>query len=138
LRDAGVPIIAVTSIIGNESIKGPTAKIMRELRFELSPLSIVQHYHDLIDGFVLDSRDAGLKERINLPVQLCDTLMESLEDRDRVARSVLEFAQQLSWKGGGQLRPSRPLRMRRASVLPQRKYGTGPARSSCVCCRTDL
>jgi hypothetical protein len=25
--------------------------------------------------------------------------MESLEDRDRVARSVLEFAQQLSWKG---------------------------------------
>ena len=54
-----------------------------------------RHYRGLIDGFVLDSRDATLRERIDIPVQLCDTLMVSLEDRERVAPAVLEFAQQL-------------------------------------------
>jgi LPPG:FO 2-phospho-L-lactate transferase len=95
LRDAGVPIIAVTPLIGDAAVKGPTAKIMRELGLEPSPVSIVQHYRELIDGFVLDSRDAGLRERIDVPVLLCDTLMVSLEDRDRVARAVVEFAAQL-------------------------------------------
>ena len=99
LREADVPIIAVTPLIGGAAVKGPTVKIMRELGIEPSPLSIVQHYHDLIDGFVLDSRDAVLQARIDLPVQVCDTLMVSLEDRERVARSVLELAHQL--RAGG-------------------------------------
>jgi len=95
LREASVPIIAVTPIIGDAAVKGPTAKIMKELGIEPSPLSIVHHYRGLIDGFVLDSRDATLQERIDIPVQLCDTLMVSVEDRERVAQAVLKFAQQL-------------------------------------------
>jgi LPPG:FO 2-phospho-L-lactate transferase len=95
LRQSGAPVIAVTPIIGDAAVKGPTAKIMKELSITPSPVSIVEHYRGLIDGFVLDSRDAALADRIDVPVQLCDTLMVTLEDRERVARSVLEFIQRL-------------------------------------------
>jgi LPPG:FO 2-phospho-L-lactate transferase len=96
LRQSGAPVIAVTPIIGDAAVKGPTAKIMKELGITPSPVSIAEHYRGLIDGFVLDSRDAALADRIDLPVQLCDTLMVTLEDRDRVALSVLEFIQRLA------------------------------------------
>jgi len=96
LRDSGAPVIAVTPLIGDAAVKGPTAKIMRELGITPSPLAIVEHYRGLIDGFVLDSRDAALAQHIDLPVQVCDTLMVSLEDRERVAASVLELAARLS------------------------------------------
>ncbi|MEA3177312.1 MAG: 2-phospho-L-lactate transferase [Gammaproteobacteria bacterium] len=96
LRERGVPVIAVTPIIGDAAVKGPTAKIMRELGVTPSPLAIVEHYRGLIDGFVLDSRDAALANSFDLPVQLCDTLMMTLEDRERVASSVLEFSLRLA------------------------------------------
>lgn len=96
LRAAAVPVIAVTPIIGDAAVKGPTAKIMRELGIPASPLSVIEHYQGLIDGFVLDVRDASLAERAPVPVQICDTLMVTLEDRKRVARAALELADRLA------------------------------------------
>jgi LPPG:FO 2-phospho-L-lactate transferase len=92
LRASRVPIIAVSPIIGDAAVKGPTAKIMTELGLTPSPLTVAEHYDRLIDGFVLDARDARLAPRLRVPVQVCDTLMSSLEDRERVAHCVLEFA----------------------------------------------
>jgi LPPG:FO 2-phospho-L-lactate transferase len=91
LRKAEVPVLAVTPIIGDAAVKGPSAKIMSELGITPSPMAVVQHYQGLIDGFVLDVRDSPLEREIDLPLQLCDTLMVTLEDRERVARSVLEL-----------------------------------------------
>jgi LPPG:FO 2-phospho-L-lactate transferase len=92
LRGSAVPVIAVTPIIGDAAVKGPTAKIMKELGITPSPLAVIEHYRGLIDGFVLDSRDAHLSERIDIPVKICDTLMLTLEDRQRVASSALDLA----------------------------------------------
>jgi LPPG:FO 2-phospho-L-lactate transferase len=92
LSASAVPVIAVTPIIGAAAVKGPTAKIMRELGITPSPLAVIEHYRGLIDGFVLDARDAHLASRIDVPVNVCETLMLTLEDRERVARSALEFA----------------------------------------------
>ncbi len=92
LRAARVPIVAVTPIIGDAAVKGPTAKIMTELGLGPSPLTVAEHYGGLIDGFVFDACDAGIAPRLDLPNRVCDTLMSTLEDRERVARCVLEFA----------------------------------------------
>ena len=92
LRGCAVPVIAVTPIIGDAAVKGPTAKIMKELGITPSPLAVIEHYRGLIDGFVLDSRDAHLSDRIDIPVKICDTLMLTLEDRQRVASSALDLA----------------------------------------------
>jgi LPPG:FO 2-phospho-L-lactate transferase len=96
LGRSGVPRVAVTPLIGDAAVKGPTAKIMRELGIQPSPLAIVAHYRGLIDGFLLDSRDAALADRIDIAVQTCDTLMHTLEDRERVATSVLRFIERLT------------------------------------------
>jgi LPPG:FO 2-phospho-L-lactate transferase len=92
LRGSAVPVIAVTPIIGDAAVKGPTAKIMKELGITPSPLAVIEHYRGLIDGFVLDSRDAHLSERIDIPVKICDTLMLTLEDRQRVASAAVDLA----------------------------------------------
>ncbi|HEY2037041.1 MAG TPA: 2-phospho-L-lactate transferase CofD family protein, partial [Steroidobacteraceae bacterium] len=95
LRARGAPVIAVTPLIGDSAVKGPTAKIMRELGVTPSPLAVLAHYAGLVDGFVLDERDAALAKDIDVPVRVCDTLMRSLADRERVARCTLELAQAL-------------------------------------------
>jgi LPPG:FO 2-phospho-L-lactate transferase len=92
LRAGGAPVIAVTPIVGGRAVKGPTAKIMGELALAPSPLTIARHYAGLIDGFVLDRRDAALEGEFALPVHVTDTVMVELSDRERLAREVLGFA----------------------------------------------
>ncbi|MDE3116047.1 MAG: 2-phospho-L-lactate transferase [Pseudomonadota bacterium] len=103
VRDALVaakaPVIAVTPIIAGQAVKGPTAKIMAELGLEPSPLAVAQHYDGLIDGFVLDARDATLEAQFSVPIAVTDTLMQSVQDKQRVARAVLDFAEQLAGRG---------------------------------------
>ena len=100
LRANGAPIIAVTPIIGGDAVKGPTAKILRELNKEVSPAAIAMHYSDLIDGFVLDERDAELADKIDLPLATTNTLMRTLEDRERVAKVALDLADRITSKCG--------------------------------------
>ncbi len=96
VRAARVPVIAVTPLIGGKAVKGPTAKIMHELGIPLTPRAIAQHYAAWIDGFVLDRADAAHADDFDVPVHVTDTLMKSLEDRERLAREVLGFAATLA------------------------------------------
>jgi len=92
VRAARVPVIAVTPLIGGEAVKGPTAKIMRELGIAPTPYAIAQHYEAWIDAFVLDRADAAQATAFDIPVHVTDTLMKSVGDRERLAREVLAFA----------------------------------------------
>ena len=92
LRAAGAPVIAVSPLVAGDAVKGPTAKIMRELGVPLTPAAIARHYAALIDGFVLDRRDGAGAGEFDCPVKVTDTLMKSLEDREHLAREVLAFA----------------------------------------------
>ncbi len=92
LRAAGAPVIAVSPLVGGDAVKGPTAKIMRELGVPLSPAAIARHYAGLIDGLVIDRRDATAAGEIDCHVSVTDTLMHSLADRESLAREVLAFA----------------------------------------------
>ncbi len=95
LASAGAPIIAVSPIVGGRAIKGPTAKMMRELDIPASATAVARHYRDLITGFVLDECDAGRESEIadlGLATAVTRTVMSSLEDRIALARDVLAFA----------------------------------------------
>lgn len=89
------PVIAVSPLIGGKAVKGPTAKIMTELGIPVSPVAVAGYYDGLVDGFVLDQRDADCAPTLALPVSLTDTLMNTLEDRERLARHCLDFARSL-------------------------------------------
>jgi LPPG:FO 2-phospho-L-lactate transferase len=99
LRASGAPVIAVSPLIGGRAVKGPTAKIMAELGLPVSPLEVARHYRGVIDGFILDARDARLAGEFDIPIRVADTLMNSLDVRERLAREVLEFAGSLAGSG---------------------------------------
>ncbi len=92
LRRTTAPVIAVSPIIHGEALKGPTAKIMRELGIEVSPAAIVSHYGDLIDAIVVDSQDAAEAFEIELPVLATNITMHCTADKEALARDVLHFA----------------------------------------------
>jgi LPPG:FO 2-phospho-L-lactate transferase len=93
LLQTTVPVVAVSPLVAGDAVKGPTAKLMRELGLEVSALTIAQHYGDLIDGMLIDERDPpGALEH---PHARTDTLMKTLDDRTRVARAALALADSL-------------------------------------------
>ena len=98
LRACSAPIIAVSPIIGNRALKGPAAKMLRELGFDTSAAAIADHYGDLLQGFVIDSQDKDLANKLETKsrrVHATNTVMKSLEDRVTLARETFAFASQI-------------------------------------------
>ena len=90
-----MPVVAVSPLVGGRAIKGPTTKIMAELGIAPDPRSLARHYAGLIDGLVIDHADAHWEQSCGVPVMVTSTIMNSLADRERLAREALEFAQRL-------------------------------------------
>jgi LPPG:FO 2-phospho-L-lactate transferase len=87
-------VIAVSPIIGGQTVKGPAAKMYRELGIQPSALSVAEHYQDLITQFVMDVTDLELKEdifRLNIQPFVTNTLMKTTNDRQQLAQDVLNF-----------------------------------------------
>jgi len=96
LRRAGAPIVAVSPIIGGAAIKGPTTKIMAELKIDAANASIVCHYDGIIDGMIVDRIDAADAAALPVATLATATLMRTPEDRVNLARDVLDFARRLT------------------------------------------
>jgi LPPG:FO 2-phospho-L-lactate transferase len=94
----GVPIVAVTPIIGGTAVKGPAAKMMAELGVPPSASAIAAHYGASIDGFVVDAQDAaeaGAVEALGTRALVVPTLMRTADDERRLAEDTLRFARAL-------------------------------------------
>ena len=90
----GKTVVAVSPIIGGQTVKGPAAKMYRELGIEPSALAVARHYRDLATGFVLDGVDKELEGEIrnlSMGTLVTNTLMESHDDRKKLAGHILEF-----------------------------------------------
>ena len=86
--------VAVSPIIDGETVKGPAAKMYRELGIEPSALAVANHYRGLVTHFVMDTIDAQLIESVrglNMQVHVTKTVMKSHEDRKRLAEDTLNF-----------------------------------------------
>lgn len=96
VRECNAPVVAVSPIVGGRAVKGPVAKMMREMgHLKHLPLTIVEHYAGLLDGFVLDRQDRGEESRLPLPALTTDTIMTDLPSKQRLAAEVLQFARSL-------------------------------------------
>ncbi len=87
-------VYAVSPIIGGQAVKGPAAKMYRELDIQPSALAVARHYQNLIIGFVFDEVDAKLEAEIqglNMRTLITKTLMENSAKRRRLAEDVLHF-----------------------------------------------
>ena len=95
VKQINKPVVAVSPIIGGEAVKGPAAKMYRELGIEPSALAVAEHYRTILKGFVLDNADRAFIEQVEsmkVKIRAADTLMKNVEDRARLAQDVLHFA----------------------------------------------
>jgi len=92
LAGCRAPIVAVSPVIGDQAVKGPTTKIMRELGLGSGAADVARRYADLLDVFVVDEVDAATAVPADIEVVSAPILMTSLEDRERLARVVLAAA----------------------------------------------
>ena len=94
LRAAPAPVVAVSPFVAGRSVKGPTEEFCEQAGIEPSAPGVARAYDDVLDGIVsdesLDGGDGALP-----PALVTDTLMDSAEDRSRVARELLDFARSL-------------------------------------------
>ncbi len=88
------PVVAVTPIVNQRALKGPTAKMLSELDYAVSPTAIAEMYKDFLDVFVLDERDRELQQEIeafDLKVVTTNTVMTDTEGKIDLARRLLEI-----------------------------------------------
>jgi LPPG:FO 2-phospho-L-lactate transferase len=89
LREAPVPVVAVSPFVGGRAVKGPTDDFCRSAGMELSAQGIADAYRDVVDGVVADEPVEGVAAIVT------DTLMDSDARRRALGAKILDFAETL-------------------------------------------
>ncbi len=92
LRQRDFPVVAVSPIVGGAAVKGPAAKMMRELGAKPGALAVAQHYGRTVDCWVIDQQDthaAQAIERLRKRVIVTDTLMSNRRKSAALARKIV-------------------------------------------------
>jgi LPPG:FO 2-phospho-L-lactate transferase len=92
-----VPVIAVSPIVAGDAIKGPTAKIMRELGVPPTAAVIADLYADFIDAVLIDTADAALAANDKHFI-VAPTVMKTAEQKATLARGCIAVIDSLSSK----------------------------------------
>lgn len=58
-------------------------------------MAIADHYHDLLDGLIVDVADESQSGSLGVATLVTRTSMDGDADRERLAREVLAFAAEL-------------------------------------------
>jgi LPPG:FO 2-phospho-L-lactate transferase len=99
LLAARAPIVAISPIIGGAPVKGPADRLLRGLGHEVSARGVAALYGELLDGYVLDTRDASQLSDVlagGVRARALDTLMRSPQIAAELARGALALARELS------------------------------------------
>jgi len=94
-RARGIPVVAVSGIVGGKALKGPADRMLASLGEEVSALGVARRYARRISHFVLDRVDEALEPAIRalgVETLVTDTIMTSDESRARLAEEVLRFS----------------------------------------------
>lgn len=87
--------IAVSPIVGGKAIKGPAAKMLSELRHEVSALGVARRYVGLCDVFVIDNQDRDLAQEISklgMRAVVVATVMRTDKDKIDLAKEILKMS----------------------------------------------
>ena len=98
LQRCAAPVVGVSPIVGGRALKGPAAKMMRELGLDPSPLTVVRRYADVLDGFAIDETDADLAAAVaetGVRGLVTPIVMRSVDDRAALADRLRHFAASL-------------------------------------------
>jgi LPPG:FO 2-phospho-L-lactate transferase len=94
-RQAGVPVMTVSGIVGGKALKGPADRMLVSLGHASSAIGVAAILGKDTDTFVLDSIDAALEPAIaalGVGTYVTDTIMGDADGRARLAADLLERA----------------------------------------------
>ena len=86
-------VVAVSPIIGNSAISGPTGKYMEAAGIEVSALGVAKMYADVCSNIIIDTKDRMLTKKIEtLNINVHDTKirMTNKQSEDALAASILK------------------------------------------------
>ena len=88
-------VYVVSPIVANNSLKGPTAKIMQSLNIDVNVLSIAKHYKEVASNIVIDASDSSFINEIQSLEINClvseHLVMRSDNDKVNLANDILKF-----------------------------------------------
>jgi LPPG:FO 2-phospho-L-lactate transferase len=93
---ANKPVLAISPLIGGKAVKGPAAKMYRELGVQPSAAAVASHYHAFLTAMIIDTLDHAELEKIErwrIIALATDILMKDKLDRIRLAEEVLRFGE---------------------------------------------
>lgn len=93
ILQAGAPRVVVCPLVGGQSLKGPSDRMLRAKGLSADPLGVADYYGGLFDVMVLDEEDrasAPHLERRGLGALVTKTIMHDRRDRLRLAQSITD------------------------------------------------
>jgi len=94
LRKRRKDVVAICPIVGGKSLKGPSDRMLAQLGFDVSASGVARMYQDICATFVIDPVDAGEREVIeslDMKAIIRKTVMETLADKEQLARKVVDL-----------------------------------------------
>lgn len=92
LRETSAPKLAVSPIVAGRALKGPAARMLASLGHEVTAIGVARLYRGVVDRFVIDVADAGLRpqiEALGMSVDILPTVMSSDDDRAGLAAALM-------------------------------------------------
>ena len=86
-------VIAVSPIIGYDSVSGPASKFMKALDIEVSSVGVASLYKNFLDNIVIDTQDSNLESRLNQivnKVTITNTIMNNLDAKKNLAKIIID------------------------------------------------
>ena len=85
-------VVAVSPIIGSDSVSGPASKFMKALDIEVSAVGVASLYEDFLDNFIIDDKDVDKKQQLNQivnKVTVTNTIMNNLGAKKNLAQIIM-------------------------------------------------
>jgi LPPG:FO 2-phospho-L-lactate transferase len=92
-------VVAVSPIIGGKAIKGPLAKMMRELEWDIHPVSIMKMYQGFLNCIYIDSADFDEKVKnisSGIIVKQENILLPDIDSRKYLANQIMNHFKEKS------------------------------------------
>ncbi len=86
-------VIAVSPIIGSNSVSGPASKFMKALNIEVSSIGVASMYEDFLDTIVIDVQDNDKKAELNQIINkviVTNTIMNNLDAKKNLAEIIID------------------------------------------------
>ena len=86
-------VVAVSPIIGSDSVSGPASKFMKALGIDVSSVGVASLYEDFLDTMVIDNEDEDKKVLVNQIINkviVTNTIMNNLYAKKNLAEIIMD------------------------------------------------